>query len=477
MDLEKALQKYSQVYVTGSMGLEAPKIFAKRRNAHLRKLDQILVISGVEREPGAENIWMMNGLRLFQEPALMYLTGINQTHVRMVLNPFRTGKDRFLLFLPSKNPDREFWDGVRLGRPLQNEKKADFKELSQLLGTSRIYHTSDFYKVLAEEMQFSKQQSLHCFYHEYLDPKTQKLKRVKTDHNFLFKTELQKNLQKSLGQKIKVSSWAQEHYALRLIQDEFQVADAKKAQEYTLMGFKELIKDFKNLKTENEVAATLEYHMKKRSEFGLAFPSIIASGKNACTLHYLKNDEALDKTGLLLMDFGVRYGTQHADITRTIPVNGKYNPLQKLLYDIVLEAQILNEDFIKPGVLLEEANEKVWDYIEEQLEKRFFAKGGVAKREYVRKPHGVSHLMGEQEHDGDPFRIYSQLPLKEGMMISNEPGLYGWFEMKIGRKTYSEWIGIRIEDDLLVTRNGCENLSKDFPRTPEEIEQLILKKK
>ena len=276
-----------------------------------------------------------------------------------------------------------------------------------------------------------------------------------------------------MGKKIEITSWAQKHYQLRLPQDANQIADAKKAQKITLAALKDLAKDFKSLKNENQVANNLEYHMKKNSEFGLAFPSIIASGKNACTLHYLKNDEKIDPKGLILMDFGVRYGTQHSDISRTIPANGKFNPLQAMLYNIVLEAANYNEKYVKPGVLLKEANERVWIFIEKRLEEEFFSKGGIAKREYTKGPHGVSHLMGEQEHDGDPFRIYSQTPLEENMMISNEPGLYGYFEMKIGKKLYKEWIGIRIEDDLLITKKGCTNLSKNFPKTVKEIESLL----
>jgi Xaa-Pro aminopeptidase len=213
--------------------------------------------------------------------------------------------------------------------------------------------------------------------------------------------------------------------------------------------------------------------MLRRSPFGLAFPSIIAGGRNATVLHYLKNDEPLDPKGLVLMDFGARWGTMHADITRVVPVSGRFNPLQALIYGIVLDAAKENQRNAKPGATIRELNDKVWAFLEDALERRFLSNGGKAKRAYTGKPHGVSHLMGEQEHDGDPHRIYQDHPLQPGWQISNEPGLYGHFVITLGGKRYAEWIGIRIEDDLLITKTGCRNLSGSIPREIGEIERLM----
>ncbi len=474
--MNELLTKYSQVFIPGAMGAEAPKVFAKRRQQHLRELDKILVLSGVDREPGAENIWMMNSLRVYQEPSVLWLSGINQCGVRLVLNPFRKGKDRYLVFVPSKSPEKEFWDGVRFGVVAEENSlyKKLSKEAEKLLGTKRIYKTEDFFKVLAEEMKEANQNDLYAFYHEYDSPKDAKKKLViKTDHNFKFVKDLKLKLKKLVGKNTTVQPWADQHYRLRLPLDTWQVEDVYKAQEITNESFKALLPKMKKLRNENEIAAELEYGFKKKTPFGLAFPSIIAAGKNACTLHYLKNDEPIENGQLVLMDFGARWATQHADISRTIPTSGKFNPLQKLLYEIVLGAQSYNEEYMKPGVLLKEANARLWVFIEEELEKKFFSKGGKAKRAYTKAPHGVSHLMGEQEHDGDPFRLYSSRPLKKGMMISNEPGLYGYFEIEINKTLYKEWIGIRIEDDLIVTSDGCENVSQGVPKTVKEIEKLM----
>ena len=173
------------------------------------------------------------------------------------------------------------------------------------------------------------------------------------------------------------------------------------------------------------------------------------------------------------MDFGVRAGTQHSDISRTVPVNGKFNSLQKILYSIVLDAQKFHQKNVKPGVKLADLDPMVWNFIWDALQERFVSKGGKFKLLYDRRPHGVSHLIGEQIHEGDPFRCYMQKPLKPGMLLSNEPGLYGYFEIDLDGIHYAEDVGIRIENDLLVTEDGCEDISAEIPREIEDLEILL----
>jgi Xaa-Pro aminopeptidase len=183
----------------------------------------------------------------------------------------------------------------------------------------------------------------------------------------------------------------------------------------------------------------------------------------------MKKDCEIENGNLILLDFGCRYNTVCSDISRTIPANGKFNPLQALLYNIVLDTQKFHEKNVKPGLTLKELGKKAWDYLEELLAIRFTSKGGVAKRSYIIRPHGISHLIGDIVHEGDKSRAYLEDPLKPGMLISNEPGIYGCFELEINGILYSEHIGIRIEDDLLITKNGCENLSKEIPKEIKEI--------
>jgi Xaa-Pro aminopeptidase len=259
---------------------------------------------------------------------------------------------------------------------------------------------------------------------------------------------------------------------------------AKQVQVWTKQAFETTLRDLHTMQNERDVAASLEYEFRKRSDDGLAFPTIVASGDNACTLHYAKCDEGLMNGRLLLLDFGVRHGSLCSDISRTVPIGGKFNPLQRLLYQIVLDTQAFHQNQVKPGKTLRELNLKAWEYLEELLRVRFLAKGGQMQRQYPRQPldpskpfskgpHGISHLIGEQVHEGDPFRAYQDKPLRAGMMISNEPGLYGTFIAKFDGIRYEETIGIRIEDDLLITAKGCQNLSQDIPKNPDELELLL----
>ena len=168
-------------------------------------------------------------------------------------------------------------------------------------------------------------------------------------------------------------------------------------------------------------------------------------------------------------------GTQHSDITRTVPVSGRFDPLQKLLYNIVLEAQRFHEKQVRPGETLRELDLKVWDFIEESLKRDFIAKGGTYQLLYNKRPHGVSHFIGEQVHEGSPKSRSLDVVLKPGMMISNEPGLYGRFLIELEGMKWDCFIGIRIEDDLLITEDGCLNLSKEVPKQVEELECWMAK--
>jgi Xaa-Pro aminopeptidase len=484
------LRRYSQVYPAASAGARLPSILKQRRKAHLAALDSFALFSGVPREPGAENLWIMPALKIFQEPSVIYLTGINQPQVILALVPARKGKTRSaateILFVPEKNPDREFWDGVRFGYPPgpRAAKSRDVEDVRALTGIADIRPLGEFeawFESLVKAAVRDGKTHGYAFYHQYDDQG--KVRVTKTDHNYAFRQTLEhaaKSAARALKKGFEIRPCAALHYRLRLPLDADQVRDVDKAVAITNEAFKETLRELGHpaksrvpLRDENALAAHLQYGMLRRSPYGLAFPSIVAGGRNATVLHYLKNDEPLSPRGLVLLDFGARWGTMHADISRTVPVSGKFNPLQALIYGIVLDAAKENQRNARPGETIRNLNDKVWAFLEDALEKRFFSKGGKAERAYQGKPHGVSHLMGEQEHDGDPHRLYQDDALQPGWQISNEPGLYGHFSITLGGKRYAEWIGIRIEDDLLITPRGCRNLSAAIPREISEIEVLM----
>jgi Xaa-Pro aminopeptidase len=174
------------------------------------------------------------------------------------------------------------------------------------------------------------------------------------------------------------------------------------------------------------------------------------------------------------LDFGVRIGTLHSDISRTIPVNGKFNPLQALLYQIVLDASAEYQKYVRPGVSLREIGHIPWDFIMDALDTRLKrGHAGKFKLLYDRRPHGVSHFIGEQIHEGNPGSRSLDTVLKPGMLISCEPGLYGEFSGIFNGKRVSGKIGIRIEDDLLITAKGFRNISFTIPREIEELERIM----
>ncbi len=475
--LKKLLKKYSQVFPVGLAGTQFPKLLKNRRKKLLDKLEGPCVFAAVPHEPGAENIWIMNGLRIFQEPAMIHLTGINQPKVLLYLNP--KGAEKEVLFLPEKDSKKEFWDGVRFGLDSNNSQKGKelLEDVQSLTGINKVLPLHLFESFYVSQVKKLRPKLSFSFFHLYEEGDKKNAKKVTGDHNWSFSQKLMALEKKALGKnKPQHKTIAPLHFKQRLPLDNFQVKDVLKAQKITGKAFEDTLARLPNFKNENQLSRYLEYKMLYESEFGLSFPSIVASGKNATVLHYLKNDGPLQKDKLILLDFGVRYGTMHADISRTIAQNGKWNPLQKLLYNIVLAAMKFNEKNAMAGATIRQLNTKVWDFIETELERQFFKKGGRAKREYDFQPHGVSHLMGEQEHDGDPFRVYQDEPLEPNIQISNEPGIYGHFTMELGGKLYSEDIGIRIEDNLLIGEKRSLNLSRSIPKEIGDLERLIGRK-
>lgn len=467
---------YSQIFPNYHQGKKFSRELTERRNQHLKSLDSFLVLSGIPHEPGSENLWIMNGLRIFQEPAMMYLTGINQPGLILALLP--KAKNPCILFLPEKNPKKEFWDGVRFGYVSDKSAKAqpDLPIIKQLTGIDKILPVTDFENYFEQWVQKEKKHA-YVFYHHYpsKEPTLPNQFLTTTDHNYTFYTRCKSLLPSKSSVVLK--SFAEEHYRLRLPLSRSQIQDVLKANLLTGKALQSTCKKISECTTEHDVRCLIEYHLQKLSVSGLSFPSIVASGANAATLHYLKNDDPLVRDKMLLIDFGVRVGTMHADISRTLPLSGKFNPLQALLYQIVLDTQIYAESLVKPGITLREVNELVWPFLESLLATRFTAQGGKMKRDYTGRPHGLSHLMGEQEHDGDPHRLYQDQPLQVGWQISNEPGLYGFFEIKIKGKLYREKLGIRIEDNLILTPKGNLNASKGIPKTISEIEKLMASRK
>lgn len=245
---------------------------------------------------------------------------------------------------------------------------------------------------------------------------------------------------------------------LRMIKEPYELDLMRKAVKITTDGLEAMMKNARPGMYEYELEAYFDFVLTKNGVTDKAFKTIVASGERGTILHYSKNNCMTKDGDLVLVDCGAQYGWYCGDITRTFPVNGKYTPLQKRIYDIVLEGQRRVIETIRPGVKFSRLNETLKEFYFEELKNL----GLVSSPEEVSKYyfHGVSHYLGAETHD---IGRYGDRTLVPGMVLTVEPGLY--------IEEYG--IGIRTEDDALVTENGCELLSDGFMKTTEEIEEFM----
>ena len=245
---------------------------------------------------------------------------------------------------------------------------------------------------------------------------------------------------------------------LRIIKEPYELELMRKAVKITTDGLSEMMKNARPGMYEYELEAYFDYVLTKNGVSDKAFKTIVASGERGTILHYSKNNAIAKDGDLVLVDCGAQFDWYNGDITRTFPVNGKFTPLQKQIYDIVLAGQQKVIDAIKPGIKFSRLNEILKEHYFEELKNL----GLVSEPEDVAKYyfHGVSHYLGAETHD---IGRYGDRRLEPGMVLTVEPGLY--------IEEYG--IGIRIEDDALVTDSGCELLSEGFMKTTEEIEEFM----
>lgn len=245
---------------------------------------------------------------------------------------------------------------------------------------------------------------------------------------------------------------------MRQIKKPIEVEKIEKAISITEKGIKSMMRNAEAGMYEYEIEAYFDFELKKAGVKDFAFKSIAASGKNATVLHYSANNCKTSDSDLILFDVGAQYEYYNSDITRTFPVSGRFTPRQKEIYDIVLGGNRLIVNTIKPNIEFKSLNMILKDYYAKELKKIGLIKNADEVSKYYY--HGVSHMLGLETHD---VGRHNEGLLEAGMVLTVEPGLY----------IVEEGIGIRIEDDVLVTENGCRVLSPDIPRTTEEIEAYM----
>ena len=264
-------KKYSGVFRDGNAGQQAKKRFRNRRVKLMKRENKLMVLTGVPYGPGQETGWAYAYCPTYQEPSIMYLTGINQNRVILLLDPYSRESDE-ILFIGKKDSNLEFWDGFRFG--VGNPKSVN--EAKRITGFSDIRDINDFEDVLKDRLKKQKKKALGTL---WIEGKASGRNRVlKNDHNWKFKNRVSRLLGNWNIPKNILSNIMKSHFELRLPLDKYDEANTRKANEVTAQAFRETLRNFQNFKNESNISGFLEGQMLMNSPYGLSFPSIVASG-------------------------------------------------------------------------------------------------------------------------------------------------------------------------------------------------------
>lgn len=392
----------------------------------------LVLYSGIEMHISADSYAHFEANRNF-----FYLTGLLRDNMALVLSK-TTEKFVEKLFIEEADPTMERWYG----------RKVTVAEAKEITGIQDVTFIDSL------EAALNRMITREDVYHVYFDTYRHQFSDL-PDYNNVKASEF---AAKYPG--IQVKNVFPIVAKMRMQKDEQEIAKVRDAIELTKNGLEFVMKNLKPGMKEYQAQADFEYSILRNGADTMAFPTIAGSGMNGTMLHYDTNREECKDGSLLLLDLGARLDGYNADITRTYPVNGKFTERQKQVYDIVLAANQKVAKEAKPGMTLVDLN----NICKEVLAEGCIKLGLIQKKEEIGKyyMHSVSHHLGIDVHD---VTVDSNKELKPGAIITDEPGLY-----------IDEWeIGIRIEDDLLITENGCEVLSKDIIRTTQEIEAMMAK--
>lgn len=384
-----------------------------------------------------------------------YLTGFEEPNAIAVFIPKTKGGDYFLFHLP-RDLSAEQWTGKRL----------DSEEVCRLYGPTQTFSSLLFEEELTK-LVAGKQAVFYEFNHD-IAAKTVKNIFKNIPKNTRTRTQIPRRLEN-------ISPIVQE---MRLIKSEFEISLMRKAAEISVEGHKKAIRACRPGLFEYQLEAELIYSFMQQGARDCAYTSIVGSGDNGCTLHYIANNAQIQPNDLVLIDAGAEFGYYASDITRTFPANGKFTAEQQAIYNIVLTAQEKAIASIKPGSPWNTAQEIILQTITEGLKELGILKGNVTdlieKKAYLPfYPHNSGHWLGLDTHDPSDYQINKKWrPLEPNMVLTIEPGIYIAQDCDT---VDSKWrgIGIRIEDDIVVTAKGYDVLSTNLPKSVEDIEEMM----
>jgi Xaa-Pro aminopeptidase len=397
---------------------QEPSAYRPRREALMKEMGEgIAVIYAQGEEDG-------DGYR--QSSDFFYLTGVAERGAVLVLAPKERTYREFLL-LPSRDPEAERWTGERepIGAALR--QKYGFEKIQRTGGLTRLVYD------LAKRSPVLWQVSLPGMEGE-----------MKT---------LDLELYGKISSKLAGASTRALPHTLARMRSRHspdEIALIQRAVRISEEGFRAAVLEIRPGSSEGRVEAEAERVWKSRGARRPAYPSIVGSGPNSTILHYPRSERVMQDGELILMDMAAEFAHYAADITRTVPVNGKFTPLQRKIYDLVLKAQKAALAMVRPGVYFEDLDAAARKVITDAGYGDYFI-------------HGLGHFVGLDVHDAGAYHE----PLAAGMVITIEPGIY----------LPNEKLGVRIEDDVLVTETGAKVLSDGLPREADEIEKWMESRK
>jgi len=417
------------------------QIFKKRRKEFLRHITEadggiVILAAGTEQERNPE---VNHEFR--QESNFYYLTGLESPDAIAVFDP--QSRKPYTLFVHPRDPKKELWLGPSVG-PEEAVKHfgADQAETIESL-ESRIKNLASTTNTLWHH--FGSRSDIDETVHRCL-----------------------KELQLKQRGGVRAPDTIRDPFPLiagmRLRKSASEITALQKAINVTAQGFSDCFKTVRPGLKEYQLRATLEYAFRRKGVTRHGYAPIVASGTGTCILHNPHDRTTVKNNSLVLIDAGAEWEYYSADITRTFPANGTFTKEQRTVYEIVLEAQERAIAMVKPGAFLKDIEEKTRAFMTKALLKKKI----IATEKHSFFPHRLGHWLGLDVHDVGRYDIV----LESGMVLTIEPGIYLKKSKEVAREYWN--IGIRIEDDIIVTRSGHQNLSERIPKDPDNLERMIL---
>lgn len=393
-------------------------------------------------------------------PDMYYFTGYTEPHCLLfIFKEPQTAADgstyKELFFIQKRNPQQEQWNGKRLG----------VEGVKSKLNMKNVFNGEEFKNFNLDLSKFS-QVIFQKPPTDVEDSRYDNADLYDLIQQFKQKAALPENY--ASDKRVNTNQlYMQLTAGLREIKTEEEMDLLRKAAEISCIGQNEVMKAVKPSMSEREVQGLHEFIHKKYGAENVGYPSIVGAGNNGCVLHYEENSRQHIENRMVLMDVGAEYHGYTADVTRTIPANGKFTAEQKAIYEIVYNAQEAAFQLCKDGTPMADIEKAARNVVVDGLVKLGIAKTREEANKYY--PHGLSHHIGLDVHDRGTYKA-----LKKGMVITVEPGIYIPENSPCDKKWWG--IAVRIEDDLLIKEKDYELLTHTAPRKAEEVEKMISQK-